>query len=90
MVPYLVHHTLLSVRKLTDAAYISIYDGNEVNIYDGQPSKIRISEAAVVKVWKFPVTKLFCIPFKYNISNLNTDTQTVGKENNQEIPSIMS
>ena len=74
MVPDLVQHTILSARTFSDADYISIYDVNEVNIYDGRTSKIRISEAAVLKGWRFPVTKLWRIPLKANITNSNTYT----------------
>ena len=74
MVPDLVQHTLISARKFAGAEYISIYDVNEVNIYDGQTAKIQISEVGVLKFWWCPVARLWCIPLKVDITNLNTDT----------------
>ena len=58
MVPNLVHHKLLISRNVSDADYISIYDGDEVNMYDGKISKIEISEAGVLKCWWVPVARL--------------------------------
>ena len=40
MVPDLVQHTVLSVRKFANAECILIYDVDEVNIYDGQNAEI--------------------------------------------------
>ena len=74
MVPDLVAQTLLSASKFADANYISIYDGKEVNIYDALTTKIIVSEAAVLKGWRCPKSKLWRIPLKANVQNINTDT----------------
>ena len=74
MVPDLVRHTLLSARNVSDADYISIYNGDGANIYDVQTTRIKISKAAVLKVLQCLLARLCCIPLKSNITNRKTYT----------------
>ena len=80
MVPDLVYHTLLSASKFENADYISIYDGREVNIHYGQNTKIVIPETEVLKGWRFPVTRLWQITLKANITNLNKETLSLNSK----------
>ena len=49
-------------------------DGYKVNIYDGRTSKITVSEEAVLKGWRFPRTKLWRIPLRAQVTDLNIHT----------------
>ena len=74
MVPTLANQSLLSGSKFADAGYISICNDKEVNIYDGRTYRILVSERSVLKGWKCPHTKLWSVPLKPCLTNLNTHT----------------
>ena len=89
MVPDLFQNTLLSSIKLPDAYYISIYDGDEVNIYDGRTTRIRVSEKAVLKGWRCTATKLWWIPLRAQLTNVNEDTLVfTSKDGKQSLNSL--
>ena len=67
-------NSLLSGKKIADAGYISICDGEEVNIYDGRTAKITVSEEAVLKGWHCPHYNLWRVPLQSNVTNFNLHT----------------
>ena len=84
MVPFLVNNTLLSASKFTDVDYISIYDGDEVNIYDGHTTRIKVSEKAVLKGWRCPATKLWQIPLRAKVTDVNEDTLVLNSKDGKQ------
>ena len=68
--------TLISVEKLWDVGYISVFDDKVANIYDGKSSKIVVSEKEILRRWRNPATGLYWVPLKLVVENVNTDTVT--------------
>ena len=50
---------------------MSVCDGDKVNIYYGRTATITVSDAAVLKGWRFPRTKLWRIPLRDQVTDLN-------------------
>ena len=53
---------------------MSVCYGDEVNIYDGRTATIIVSEEAVLKGWRCPQTKLWHIPLRSQVTDLNMHT----------------
>ena len=73
IIPALKHNSLISVPKLSQAQYITVFDGDEVNVYDGHTTKIHVTNEAVMAGWLCKKTNLYRIPLK---PNMKTSTQT--------------
>ena len=74
MVPSLDNQYLLSRGKFAEAEYVSVCDGYEVKNYDGRTATITVSEDAVLKGWRCPHTKLWRIPLRSQVTDLNMHT----------------
>ena len=83
MVPGLVHRSLNSVRKLTDANYFAIFDEDQVNIYNANNTTVTVSRGAILMGWRDKENKSLCrIPLVktgVTINNLSTQTVMVDK-----------
>jgi len=83
MVPGLVHNSLNSVSKLTDANYFAIFDEEQVNIYDANNTTVTVSRGAILRGWRDKENKsLWRIPLVKTgvpINNLSTQTVMVDK-----------
>ena len=73
MVPSLRGVSLLSTSKLSDAGYVTMYNGNKVNVYDGLTATINFSEATVLQGWRCPGERLWQIPLTSDVRNINAD-----------------
>ena len=51
IVPDLVHNTLISTGKLTDANYVAIFTKDEVKVFDAEMARIKVDGEAVMKGW---------------------------------------
>ena len=71
MVLALDNKSLLSGGKFVEAGYMSVCYRDEVNIYDGRTATITVSEEAVLKGWRCPHTKLWRIPLRSQVTDLN-------------------
>ena len=71
MVPLLDNQSLLSGGNVLEVGYVSICGGYEVNIYDGHTVTITVPEEAVLKGWRCPHTKLWRIPLRAQVTDLN-------------------
>ena len=74
MVPELAKQSLLSGGKFEEAGYLSVCNLGEVNIYDGQTATITVSEDAVLKGWRSPCKKIWLIPLRVQVKDLNMHT----------------
>ena len=74
MVSELANQSLLSGETFAEAAYVSICDGDEFKIYDWRTKTITVSEDAVLKGWRFPRIKLWLIPLRSQVTDLNKHT----------------
>ena len=74
MVPGLSDTSLISMGKLADAGYVSIFDKDEVNIYDANNTEIKVPQSAILKGWRSEHTGLWRILLKKNV-----DEKTGGK-----------
>ena len=86
MVQALVGQSLLSGAKFSEAGYISVCDGYKVNLYDSQTSCIKVSKEAVLKGWFFPHTKMWRIPLKAQVADINRHTLILYSPNGTESP----
>ena len=77
MVPTLRHNSLISTSKLADANYHTVFTPDEVLVYDGavQPTKI-----PVWKGWRDKDTGLWQIPLTNDITNVNTQTKLIKRD----------
>ena len=67
-----VHMSLISMCKMADEGYVTVFDENEFNIYDGKKVKIVISEKAVLKGYRCKNSGLWKIPLKDTTSWYDT------------------
>ena len=74
MVPVLANQSLLSGDKFAEAGYVSVCDVEEVKFYNRCTTIIIMSEDAVLKGWRCPRTKLYRIPLRYHVTDLNIHT----------------
>ena len=65
---------LMSIDKMADAGYLTIFDGEEVKIYDMNNTTYTVSRGSVLRGWRCSETGLWRIPLVENVTNLNTDT----------------
>eukprot|EP00804_Cyclotella_cryptica_P007680 CCRYP_001311-RA/>CCRYP_001311-RA protein AED:0.44 eAED:0.44 QI:0/-1/0/1/-1/1/1/0/307 len=79
-VPGLAMNSLLSAGKLTDANYIAEFTKTDVNIFDAETTCIKADRQAILSGWRCPQTKLWRVPLKPTLSNLNTDTTLITTE----------
>ena len=89
MVPSLRGASLLSTRKLDDAEYVTIYDGNEVNMYDGRTARIHVNESAVLQGWQCPRKRLWRIPLTSTVKNINTNTLLINSPNGRNSLNVL-
>ena len=83
MVTNLRGSLILSTIKLADTNYGMICNGKEVNVYNGRTTKSTVSGRAVLQGWRCPRTKLWRIPLKEHVTNLNTNTLLLDSLNGQ-------
>ena len=74
MVLALANQYLLSGGNFSEAGYVSVCDGDEVIIYNGRTATITVSEEVVLKGWRCPQTKLWRIPLRSQVTDLNMHT----------------
>ena len=79
MVPELKETSLVSMDKLADAIYVSIFDMDKVSIYDMTNTEIIVTRGAILKGWRDKPSGLWRTPLKKTIQNENTDTVLVSK-----------
>eukprot|EP00804_Cyclotella_cryptica_P007374 CCRYP_002593-RA/>CCRYP_002593-RA protein AED:0.37 eAED:0.37 QI:0/-1/0/1/-1/1/1/0/316 len=79
-VPGLAMNSLLSAGKLTDANYIAVFTKTDVNIFDPETTRIKADRQAILSGWRCPQTKLWRVPLKPTLPNLNTDTTLLSTE----------
>ena len=65
---------LMSIGKMADAGYLTIFDDEEVNIYDLHNTTVTVSKGSVLRGWRCKETGLWRIPLVENVTNLNTET----------------
>ena len=85
MVPALSGQSLLSGAKVSEARYISVCDSEKVNLYDRRTARIKVSEEAVPKGRFFPHTKMWIIPVKSQVADLNRQTLILDSPNITEL-----
>jgi len=75
ILPKLKHTLLISVSKLSDAGYITVFDPVDggVNVYLTDDIAINVKKEAVIKGWR-DKSGLWRIPIKKEVDNVNTDT----------------
>lgn len=78
-------NSLISVRKFTDAEYLTVFNNEKVIIYDGVRTNCPIKEEAILREWWDPSSELYRIPLKVQVDNLKTDMVLLGKERSDEI-----
>ena len=84
MVPDLAIKSLLSGENISEAGYISVCDGNKVNLYDSLTARIKVSEEAVLKGWFCPHIKMWRIPLKVQVTDLNRHPLILDSPNGTE------
>ena len=62
MVPDVTLDSIVSTRKMCDAGYFSVFDGEEVQIYDAETTKVVTSKPPVLKGWRDKISILWRIP----------------------------
>ena len=71
-----IKHNLLSINKLADENYISIFDGDKLSIYDRNNTQVMVSRQAVIKCWHSEHKGIWRIPLvkrnKVHNNNVNT------------------
>ena len=77
MVPTLRHNSLISTSKLADANYHTVFTPNEVLVYDGE---VQQSKIPVWKGWRDQDTGLWRVPLTEEVSNLNTQTKLLQRD----------
>ena len=75
ILPELKHNSLISVSKLSDAGYTTVFDpaNGGVNIYWSDDIVINVKKEAVIQGWR-DESGLWRIPIKEEVENINTDT----------------
>ena len=79
-VPSLARDSLLSVSKLADGKYITVFTPDAVNVYDGTTTQIHVSGEAILRGWRCPETKLWRVPLKETCNNIIEDTTLLNEE----------
>jgi hypothetical protein len=79
-VPRLAMNYLLSAGKLTDANSIAVFTKTEVNIFNAETTHVKADKQAILSGWRCPLTKLWRVPLKPTLSNMNTDNTLLGTE----------
>jgi hypothetical protein len=74
IVPGIKCNSLLSIPKLANTNYISVFDKNKINIYDANNTKVTVSCSAILYGWRCKETNLWRIPLLPIVLNNNTDT----------------
>ena len=72
-----VTNNLVSVGKIADEDYTTIFTKEGVDIYDNRTTKITISKEAVLKGYRCRDTGLWRIPLRETVTNENTQTLLV-------------
>ena len=97
ILPDLKHNSLLSVVKLADAGYTTIFhvgDGG-VTVHWANDIHIRVDKKAILQGWRDKASGLWRVPIKPNVENENTDTLVIDRpapshaaHNVYELPTI--
>jgi hypothetical protein len=73
-VPWIDENSLLSIPKIAEAGYITIFDNEEVNIYDARDTKVLVTSKAILTGWYDKRAKRWHVPLVPTALNKNTDT----------------
>ena len=68
----LLWKSVVSLRVLTNAKYIIIFDDDEVNIYDATNTEVTVLRGSVRRGWRLRDEGLWRIPLVANVQNENT------------------
>jgi hypothetical protein len=85
-VPTIVENSLLSIPKMAEAGYITVFDDEQVNIYDARNTKVLVTRKAILRGWYDKTTKLWRLPLVPIVINENTDTVLTTKPPTEFLP----
>ena len=69
-----LHTTLVSVPKMADANYVTVFDRTKARVYDGTKVKLQVKEKTILEGYRCPATGLWRVPLKSHVTNSNTET----------------
>jgi hypothetical protein len=72
-VPTITKNSLLSIPKMADTRYITVFDDKEINIYDARDTTVLVMRQAILQGWYDKKAKLWCVPLIPIDLNKNMD-----------------
>jgi hypothetical protein len=83
-----VRHMLLSMNRIAEAEYISIFDEDNVNIYNTTNMKITVSHSIILRGYCGASSGLWSIPLTPNTVNEDMDTTLMNATPEQALQAL--